>query len=113
MTARISHMESCLSCGSTTSSAVVSNETVEKFADRFIGLAVRSGDVKALHELAVDQLSQIGCFGYQTGSSTDGPSSLHKLRRIRIAIQALQAAKDMLEPIANDIHRFDSNGHLQ
>ena len=106
-------MESCLHCGSTTSSAGGSNDTAEKFADRFIGLAVRAGDVKALHELAVDQLDRIGCFGHQTGASPDGPSSLYKLRRIRIAMQAMQAAKDMLEPKANDVHRFDSNGHLQ
>jgi hypothetical protein len=106
-------MESCLHCGSTTSSAGASNEFSEAFADRFIGLAVRSGDVKALHELASDQLANIGCFGHQTGSSPDGPSSLYKLRRMRIASKAMQAAMEMLTPKANDIHRFDAEGHLK
>jgi hypothetical protein len=106
-------MEPCLACGSTTSSAGAANDTTEKFADRFIGLAVRAGDVAALHELAIDQLGRIGGFGHKTGASPPGPSSLYKLRRIRVAMQAMQSAKDMLEPTADDIHRFDHNGHLQ
>lgn len=111
MKERISRMESCLHCGTTTSSAIESNDLFEKFADRFIGLAVRSGDAKALLELAISQLEQAGLFGYQSGAAVAGPSSLYKLRRYRIASQALKASMEMLEPMADDIYRFDSNGH--
>lgn len=111
MKERISHMESCLHCGTTTSSAGESNDLSEAFADRFIGLAVRAGDVAALKELAESQITRTGLYGHKTGCATNGPSSLYKLRRMRIARKALQAAEAMLEPNANDIHRFDSNGH--
>lgn len=108
---RISHMESCLHCGSTTSSAGDGNDLSESFADRFIGLAVRAGDVLALKELAESQITNTGLYGSNTGCVQDGPRSLYKLRRMRIARKALQAAESMLEPLANDIHRFDANGH--
>lgn len=111
MSERISHMESCLWCGTTTSSAGEANDIGEKFAQRYIGLAVRAGDVAALHELASYHMGKVGLFGYQSGSVGDGPSALYKLRRMRIARMALEAAEKMLEPIASDEHRFDANGH--
>ena len=111
MKERISHMEVCLHCGTTTSSAINSNDTVEDFVDQFIGLAGRCGDVKALADLASSLVNHAGCYGDKTGSVAEGPSSLSKLRRFRMARKALQAAEDMLEPQANDVHRFDSNGH--
>ena len=110
MANRISHMESCLHCGTTTSTAMESNDKTEKLLSRMIGLAVRAGDIKALHEIALDSLVECGIFS-QTGSVQHGPSSLYKLRRIRISVNALNAAAGMLEPVANDIHEFDSNGH--
>ena len=111
MGTRISHMESCLHCGTTTSSAQESNDLTESFADRYIGLAVRSGDVAALHELAFSQIGKVGLFYQKSGAAGDGPSCLLKLRRMRIARKALEAAELLLEPLANDIHEFDSNGH--
>jgi len=111
MSNRVSHMESCLHCDTTTSSAVDSNPAFEKFADRYIGLAVRAGDVAALDELAKYQIGRTGLYGYQGGSVSSGPSALHKLRRMRIAIKALQAAESMLEGMASDEYRFDGNGH--
>lgn len=113
MSQRISHMEACLQCGSTTSSAVEKNDLAESFADRFIGLAIRAGDIAALHELAKAQVESICGFGYQSGSVSPGPNALYKLRRMRIARKALEAAESMLEPMANDIHKFDQNGHLE
>lgn len=76
MKERISHMESCLHCGTTTSSAGESNDLSEALADRFIGLAVRAGDVAALKELAEFQVTNTGLYGQKTGSVSDGPSSL-------------------------------------
>lgn len=111
MSNRISHMESCTQCGSTTSSAMKANDFAEQFADRYIGLAVRSGDVAALHEMAKHWVDSVGGFGHKSGSAVDGPSALYKLRRFRMARKALEAAESMLEPLANDIHEFDSNGH--
>lgn len=111
MANRISHMEGCLHCGTTTSSAGESNNLTEKFAERFIGLAVRAGDMRALFELAEYQIKNAGMFGSNTGSTGDGPSALYKLRRASIAGKALTAAIEALTPIANDIHEFDHNGH--
>lgn len=108
---RISHMESCTQCGSTTSSAMKGNDYAEAFADRYIGLAVRACDVAALHEMAKHWLDSVGGFGYKTGCAVDGPSSLYKLRRFRMARKALEAAESMLIETASDVHEFDSNGH--
>lgn len=109
---RVSHMEACITCGSTTSSAVTENPEFEEFADKFIELAVRSGDLKALNEFSKRQLERVGCWSTSGGSHT-GPGSLHKMRRIRLARKALSAAEDVLAGIASDEHHFDSNGHLQ
>lgn len=110
MANRISHMESCLHCGTTTSSAMGSNDKTEKLLSRMVVLAVRASDVKALHEIATGALDKCGVFS-TAGSVCHGPSSLYKLRLMRIAVNALNAAVGMLEPVANDIHEFDSNGH--
>lgn len=109
---RISHMEACLTCGSTTSSAVKANPEFEEFAVRFIDLAIRAGDIKALTEFAAHQLSKVGCFSTTGGAST-GPSALHKFRRIRLARKALDAAESALSKVSTSEHHFDSNGYLQ
>ncbi|MNR08706.1 hypothetical protein D3C85_1248740 [compost metagenome] len=108
---RISHMESCIHCGTTTSSGQKANDFAEQFADRYIGLAVRSGDVAALHEMAKHWIESVGGFGYQSGGVSDGPSALYKLRRIRMARKAMEAAEAMLLPVASDVHEFDQYGH--
>lgn len=108
---RISHMEACVTCGTTTSSALKGNDFAESLNDRFIGLAVRAGDVAALHEIAKHWIDSIGGFGYQTGCVYDGPDALYKLRRVRMARLALEAAERIIAPKASDVHEFDSNGH--
>jgi len=109
---RVSHMESCLHCGTTTSSTGKSNDYTEEFIDRYIGLAVRCGDVAALDELAKHELDNTGLYFSGSGSAGEGPRALSKLRRFRIARKACEAAEKMLELVANDEHHFDSNGHL-
>lgn len=109
----VSHMESCLLCGSTTSSAVKENPEFELFIDKFIELAVRAGDHRALRDLASSNLSEMGCFSTGGGGSLGGPRTLYKLRHARIAQKAMNAMVEALEPHANDEHHFDSNGHLQ
>lgn len=110
---RVSHMEACLLCGSTGSGAVEDNPVFEVFIDKFIELAVRSGDHKALKELALNQLNEMGCFSTTGSGSIGGPSTLYKVRRARIAQKAMAAMVETLEQKASDEHHFDSNGHLQ
>lgn len=108
---RISHMESCLLCGSTGSGAVENNQAYEDLADKFIQLAVRAKDHAALKDLASSQIVRMGCFS-TTGNAGSGPSALYRLRRAKIAQKALAAMVADLEPVANDEHRFDKNNHL-
>lgn len=110
---RVSHMESCLLCGSTGSGAVEDNPVFEVFIDKFIELAVRAGDHKALKDLALNHLNEMGCFSTTGCGSLGGPATLYKLRRARIAQRAMAAMVESLEPSASDEHHFDSNGHLQ
>lgn len=110
---RVSHMEACLLCGSTGSGAVKENPLFEIFADKFIELAVRARDHKALKDLAINHLNEMGCFSTTGNGSLGGPSTLYKLRRARIAQKAMAAMVESLEPNASDEHHFDSNGHLQ
>lgn len=108
---RISHMESCLLCGSTGSGAVDKNQDFEELADKFIQLAARAKDHAALKDFAASQIERMGVFS-TTGHAGSGPSALYRLRRAKIAQKALAAMVDNLEPIASDEHRFDGNGHL-
>lgn len=108
---RISHMESCLLCGTTNSSSVDKNPAHEVFAEKFIELAVKAGDHKALADFAEGQLASMGGF-FTSGGAGNGPRALLKLRHVRMARKALEAFERSIEPVANDEHRFDSNGHL-
>lgn len=108
---RISHMESCLLCGSTGSGAVEKNQDFEEFADKFIQLATRAKDHAALKDFAAAQIERMGCFS-TTGGAGHGPSALYRLRRAKIAQKAMAAMVADLESVANDDHRFDGNGHL-
>ncbi|MNJ35403.1 hypothetical protein D3C77_301380 [compost metagenome] len=110
MGTRISHMESCLTCGTTTSSAIKENDEFEALAGKYIDLAMKSGDHKAVFELAKQQLDKFGLF-YSTGGAGDGPSALYKLRRARITAKAMFSLIGYLEPVSNDEHHFDENGH--
>lgn len=110
---RVSHMESCLLCGSTGSGAVDRNQDFEELADKFIQLASRAGDHAALKDLAARQIERMGCFSTTGNAATTGPSALYRLRRAKIAQKAMNAMVEALEPHANDEHHFDSNGHLQ
>lgn len=108
---RISHMESCLLCGTSNSGSVDQNPMHEIFADKFIELAVKAGDHKALADFAEGQLASMGGF-FTSGGAGSGPRALHKLRRVRMARKALEALEKDIEPVSNDEHRFDGNGHL-
>lgn len=102
----VSHMESCLSCGLTNSGAIERNPEVELMAEKFIELAVKADDHKALYDLANNHLGRVGLFSTR-GSIQSGPRSLYALRRIRMAVKALSALQGILEPLANDEHHFD------
>ena len=108
---RIVHMESCLACGTTTSSAMERNDEIEAMAQKLIELAERARDHKALRDLAQDQVSRMSGFSTTGCCDYDGPSALRNLRRPRIAASATQALIRMLEPKANTENRFDSSGH--
>lgn len=108
---RVSHMESCLLCGTSNSGSVDNNPIHEVFADKFIELAVKAGDHKALADFAGEQITSMGGF-FQSGGAGSGPRALYKLRRVRMARKALEAFEAAIEPVSNDEHRFDSNGHL-
>lgn len=110
---RVSHMESCLLCGSTGSGAVDHNRDFEELADKFIKLASRAGDHAALKDLAAKQIERMGCFSTTGNGATTGPSALYRLRRAKIAQKAMAAMVEALELHASDEHHFDSNGHLQ
>lgn len=108
---RISHMESCLLCGTSNSGSVDKNPMHEVFVDKFIELALKAGDHKALADFAEGQIASMGGF-FQSGGAGTGPRALQKLRRVRMARKALEALEKEIEPVANDEHRFDVNGHL-
>jgi hypothetical protein len=103
---RVSHMESCLSCGLTNSGAIDRNPEYEQLAGVVVDLAVSAGNHKALHDLAIQQLDRVGLFS-TCGHKQAGPSSLYALRRLRMASKSISALIEMLEPQANDEHRFD------
>ena len=102
----VSHMESCLTCGLTNSGAIERNPEVELMAEKFIELAVKADDHKALYDLAKQNFGRVGLFT-TCGKIPSGPNSLYALRRIRMAVKALTALQGILEPRANDEHHFD------
>lgn len=99
-------MESCLSCGLKNSGAIEGNPEVELMAEKFIELAVKSEDHKALYDLAKQNFGRVGLFT-TCGKIPSGPGSLYALRRVRMAVKALSALQGILEPRANDEHHFD------
>lgn len=111
MKERVSHMEPCLLCHTTTSSAGNGNSHLEQICDQFIEMAVQCGNHKALVDLAKHQINEIGVFS-TVGACGSGTSALYKMRRLRIARKAIQAAEDSISPSASDEVRFDSNGHV-
>lgn len=110
---RVSHMESCLLCGSTTSSAPENNNEFEVLAGKYIALASAQNNHAALRDLALDQINRMGVFSTTGNGGSTGPAALYRLRRARIAAQAMIYMVESLEPNASDEHHFDSNGHLQ
>lgn len=110
---RVSHMESCLLCGSTTSSAPENNNEFEILAGKYIALAAAQNNHAALRDLAIDQIGRMGGFSTTGSAGYTGPAALYRLRRARIAQNAMAAMVESLEPKASDEHHFDSNGHLQ